>query len=136
MSGEIEAISSREGLEYFEKISFNEYYTEIEKSIQKGKEFIYSIYNEDILVGFLLFSDRKNNRNVVVYSQVDTWNVDFLNNLSDALRKIPSSSGKISMLRYRLSISKIERMKNLNQTDFEKDTSKNKILMIKKIKSD
>jgi len=131
--GEIEIISGKDGLEYFEKIRFPEYYPGIKKAIQKGKRFMYSIYKNDNLVGFLLFSDKKNTRNVTVYSQADTWNMDFLNNISDALGKLSSSSGQIPKLRFKLSISKVERMENLDQTYFDWDISTNKLLMFRKL---
>ncbi len=131
--GEIEIISGKDGLEYFEKIRFPEYYPGIKKSIQKGKRFMYSIYKNDNLVGFLLFSDNKNTRNVVLYSQADIWNIDFLNNISDSLGKLPSSSGKINKLKFKLSISKVERIENLDQTDFDWDIATNKLLMFRKL---
>ena len=84
------------------------------------------------MVGFLLFSDKKHKRNISVYSQVNTWNIDFLNNLSYALKGIHSSTGKINSIVFKLSISKVERIE-YNQTDFKADFSKNKLLMFKKL---
>jgi len=94
---------------------------------------LYLIYKEDVLIGFLLLTDKNLQRNVQVYSQVDTWNIAFLNNLSSALMGLPSPSGEINTLRFTLSICKVERMDNLNQTDFTGDLSKNKLLMYKKL---
>lgn len=93
---------------------------------------MYTIYNEDVIVGFLLFNDNKHKRNVSVYSQVNTWNIDFLNNLAYVLQGIPCSTGKINSMVFRLSISKVERME-YNKTDFKVDDSKNKLLMFKKL---
>ncbi|MBK5112078.1 MAG: GNAT family N-acetyltransferase [Candidatus Heimdallarchaeota archaeon] len=131
--GEIEAVSGKAGLEYFERISYPEYYASIKKVIQKEKQLIYSIYSDEILVGFLLLSDRKQQRDVAVCSHVDTWNFDFLNNLSSSLMGIPSSSGEINILRFKLSISKVEKMEFSNQTVFERDFSRNKMLMFRKL---
>ncbi len=131
--GEINTLSGKEGLEYFEEFRFQEYYQEIKKATQKGKQFLYSIYRDDILVGFLLFSDKKHMRNISVYSQVDTWNIDFLNNISYALNNLQSSNGKIITFKFRLSTYKTEKIENLNQSDFQNDVSKNKLLMFKKL---
>ncbi|MHA1441612.1 MAG: GNAT family N-acetyltransferase, partial [Candidatus Heimdallarchaeota archaeon] len=60
--GEINTLSGKEGLEYFEEFRFQEYYHEIKKTTQKGKQFLHLIYRDDILVGFLLFSDKKHMR--------------------------------------------------------------------------
>ncbi|MHA1187346.1 MAG: GNAT family N-acetyltransferase [Candidatus Heimdallarchaeota archaeon] len=130
---ETEAISGKEGLEYFEEISFPGYYPEVSKAIQKGKRFIYSIHNKEALIGFLLFSDKKNIRNVTIFSKVDTWNSDFLYALANVMIKVQNSSKKINLLNIRLSISKLERMKNIDQTDFKSDISKSKLLMFKKL---
>ncbi|MHA1532808.1 MAG: GNAT family N-acetyltransferase [Candidatus Heimdallarchaeota archaeon] len=131
--GEIEAVSGKAGLEYFEWMSYPEYYNSIKEVIQKEKQLIYSIYSDEILVGFLLLSDRKHLRTAAVCSHVDTWNFDFLNNLSSSLMRIPSTSGEINTLRFKLSISKVEKMDSSEQTVFERDFSRNKILMFRKL---
>jgi len=131
--GEIEAVSGKAGLEYFEWISYPDYYASIKEIVRKEKQLIYSIYSDEILVGFLLLSDRKQQRDVAVCSHVDTWNFDFLNNLSSSLMRIPSSSGEINTLRFKLSISKVEKMDLSNQTVFERDFSRNKMLMFRKL---
>lgn len=131
--GEIEAVSGKAGLEYFEWISYPDYYASMKKIIQKERQLIYSIYSDEILVGFLLLSDRKQQRTVAVSSHVDTWNFEFLNNLSSSLMRIPSSSGEINTLRFKLSINKVEKMNFSNQTVFERDFSRNKMLMFRKL---
>lgn len=129
--GEIEAISGKEGLEYYKQIDYSKDYPLISKAIEIGKKSIYLINNEDISVGFLLISDNKDQRTVEVYSQDDTWNVEFLNNLSSALMELPSPFGEINTLGFKLSICKVERIENLDQTDFTWNLSKNKLLMAK-----
>ncbi len=130
--GEIELLSGKEGLEYFEQMSYHQYYPSMIKDIQKGKRSIYLIYNEKELVGILIFRDHNQQRDVEVYSQENTWNTKFLMNLSNVLAQ-HNQSMEIGRLRFRLSICKMDQVDNLDLTEFEWDYSKNKVLMYKKL---
>ena len=62
-----------------------------------------------------------------------TIELSFLNIQEDRYSQRLKTLCGISQLKFKLSISKVERMENLNQTDFNLDISTNKLLMFRKL---
>ncbi|NPD88207.1 MAG: GNAT family N-acetyltransferase [Asgard group archaeon] len=130
---EINEISGSSGVEYMKRNRVIGYHPQIKKNLDMGANRIFQILHNDSIVGYLFERDNKKVKRVSVFSKLETWNIDFIQDLGYSIKKYLIKSSEITELNIRLPLHRANRLENLEYLNFERDKSSEKLIMFKKI---
>ena len=130
---QVESVSDALGVEYMKENRLNGYHRQIEKQLAKTDYLLQRIMDNDKLVGFLFCKPKKTIMSCSVYLQLEKYNIEFLTNLSERIKKDMKEEMKINRLKFRLSLHQADRLVDLDRHELERDASLDKYLMFKKL---
>lgn len=132
--GQIETVSQNDGEEYMRENQIDAYHKSISKNISKAKyQFLQVLYNDEH-IGFLSCRDKKTKLSCSVYLQSKTvLTIELFINLAEKLKNKIEDNEDFVKLEFRVFLHQADKMIDLQESDFARDTTLDKNLMFKRI---
>ena len=129
----INEISGNSGMDYMKRNRTPSYHSQIKKNVDSGVNRLFQIKQDESIVGYFLERDSQDMKNISVFSKLETWNIDFIIDLSYKVKQNLIKSDKIVELNIRLPLHEVNRFENLEYNNFKRDRSSEKLILFKKI---
>ncbi|MCG3221020.1 MAG: GNAT family N-acetyltransferase [Candidatus Heimdallarchaeota archaeon] len=129
----INEISGSLGVDYMKRNRVISYHPQIKKNLDKGSHRLFQIMQNSSVLGYLFERDNNKVKRVSVFSKLETWNVDFIQDLGYSIKRYLIKSSEIKELYMRLPLHEANKLENLETLNFLRDRSSEKLIMFKKI---
>jgi ribosomal protein S18 acetylase RimI-like enzyme len=129
----IRDVSGNLGVEYMKRNRITGYHPQIKKNIEEGRGRLFKIVQNQTVLGYLFERYMDNTSKVTVFSKNETWNLDFFEDLSSAIKKYLIKSSNISHINMRLPINVVNSIEGLEKSKFERDRSTDKLILFKEV---
>jgi len=131
---QIETVSQNNGVEYMLDNRIDAYHKNISKNISKAKYQFLHVLDNDEHIGFLSCRDKKTKLSCSVYLQSKTiLTIKLLSNLAEKLKKRIENNEDFEKLEFKVFWHQADKLIELRETDFVRDTTLDKNLMFKRI---
>ena len=129
----IKEISGNVGMEYMKRNRLPGYHHQIKKNLDEGKGRLFKIMQKGTIVGYLFERSQNSIERVTVFSKLETWNLDFLKDLTYSIKKYLIVSSEINIINLRFPIHVISRIENIKDSIFVRDRTSEKLILFKEI---
>ncbi|MCG3226771.1 MAG: GNAT family N-acetyltransferase [Candidatus Heimdallarchaeota archaeon] len=129
----ITEISGSLGVEYMKRNRTIGYHPQIKKNLDKGANRLFQIIQNGSVLGYLFERDNNKVKRVSVFSKLETWNLDFIQDLGFSIKRYLIKSSEIIELNMRLPLHEANKLENLEALNFTRDRSSEKLILFKKI---
>lgn len=132
--GQIETVSQNDGVEYMQENRIDAYHKSISKYISKAKYQFLHVLDNDEHIGFLSCRDKKTKLSCSVYLQSKTiFTIELLTNLAEKLKNRIKDNENFEKLEFKVFWHQANKLIDLQETDFVRDSTLDKNLMFKVI---
>ncbi|MBD3190065.1 MAG: GNAT family N-acetyltransferase [Candidatus Heimdallarchaeota archaeon] len=128
----IEEKSGSDGIEYMEENRIPMYNQQLKSFVSKSKGQLLRIQEKERPLGFLLLSQKGKVLKGALYSTRETWNTNFFTDLFYSLIEQFNLEEDDKII-IRTPIHVVESLENLNASTIQRDKSRDKLLMFKKL---
>lgn len=129
----IKEISGASGIDYMKRNRISGYHTQIKKNIDISANRLFKILHDNSVVGYLFERESNKMKSVSVFSKVETWNLDFIMDLSYLVKRVLIKSKDVIELNIRLPLHEANKFENLELHNFKRDRLTEKLILFKKI---
>ena len=131
---QIKTVSQNDGVEYVREYRINDYHKDIAKNISKTKNRFFQVLDNNEQIGFL-FCRNKGTTNVCsVYLQSKTiLTNELLSYLAEKLKDLIEDNENYEELVFRVFLHQADKLIDLQDSDFVRDSTLDKSLMFKRI---
>ena len=117
--GEVDSISSKNGVQYMKENRMEGYHNSINKFMEKGIGNFFIVTHESKAVGCVLFIDRMISRSITIYLAEDVWNINFINEIASIIKKTKINK-EIKKYVFRVSLHKADKLTNIESLSFKR----------------
>ena len=131
---QIETVSQNDGVEYMLDNRIDAYHKSISKNISKAKYQFLHVLDNDEHIGFLSCRDKKTKLSCSVYLHSKTiLTIELITNLAEKLKIRIENNEDFEKLEFKVFWQQADKLIELRETDFARDTTLDKNLMFKRI---
>lgn len=131
---QINAVSQTDGEEYVRENSIDNYNKHISKNISKSKYRFFQVLNNDEEIGFLFCQNKRTTKSCRIDLHSKTiLTIELLSYLAEILKDMIEDKENFEKLEFRVYKHQADKLIDLQASDFVRDSTLDKSLMIKKI---
>ncbi len=131
---QINAVSQNDGEEYVRENIIEDYHKHILQNISKSKNRFFQVLDNDEEIGFLFCQNKGTTKScrVNLHSKI-ILTIEPLSYLAEILKDMIEDNENFEKLEFRICIHQADKLTDLQNSDFVRDSTLDKSLMIKKI---
>ncbi len=130
----IKTVSQNDGVEYVRENRIDDYHKNIAKNISKAKYRFFQVLDNDEQIGFLFCRSKGTMKSCSVYLQSETiLTSELLSYLAEKLEDLIENNENFEKLEFRVYMHQADKLVDLHDSDFVRDSALDKDLMLKRI---